>query len=59
MDAGYTNVTNLEGSIFAWANQSRPLVQEGKPTDKVHPYNAFWGALLDKSHWARTPASRP
>ena len=51
-DAGYTRVTNLEGSIFRWANENRPLVHEGQPTDKVHPYNALWGMLVDKAHRA-------
>ncbi len=55
-EAGYRNVTNLEGSIFRWANENRPLVRDGQPTDKVHPYNSVWGMLLDKSH--RAPASK-
>ena len=54
-EAGYRNVTNLEGSIFRWANEDRPLVHDGQPTDKVHPYNRFWGMLLDKSHRAANP----
>lgn len=53
---GFKNVQNLQGSIFAWANENRPLVRDGKTTDKVHPYNAFWGRLLDKAHRA-SPAS--
>ena len=46
MEAGRTNVSNLEGSIFAWANEHRPLESAGKPTDKVHPYNRTFGRLL-------------
>ncbi len=58
--AGYTQVTNLEGSIFRWANENRPLVRDGKPTDKVHPYNALWDALLQKSHRAENaPSPQP
>ncbi|MEY2529462.1 MAG: hypothetical protein QOJ05_1552 [Verrucomicrobiota bacterium] len=53
--AGYRNGTNLEGSIFRWANENRPLVRDGAPTDKVHPYNRIWGLLLDKSHRAVIP----
>jgi len=45
--AGRTNVHNLEGSIFAWANEGRPLEAKGKPTDKVHPYNRTFGRLLN------------
>jgi rhodanese-related sulfurtransferase len=44
--AGFTNVRNLEGSIFQWANEHRPLVQGDQPVTKVHPYNALWGRLL-------------
>jgi 3-mercaptopyruvate sulfurtransferase SseA len=40
---GYTDVQNLEGSLFAWANAGHPL--EGG--DRVHPYDAKWGELLD------------
>lgn len=40
---GITRVVNLEGSIFQWANDERPLVDAQGATDKVHPYNAFWG----------------
>lgn len=45
--AGYTRVQNLEGSIFQWANEHRPLVRgEGERVTRVHPYSAFWGGLL-------------
>jgi rhodanese-related sulfurtransferase len=45
--AGFTNVRNLEGSIFQWANEERPLVREQERVSQVHPYNAFWGRLLN------------
>lgn len=45
-DAGYTDVRNLEGSIFRWANEGRPLVHAGQPTTRVHPYSRWWGLLL-------------
>jgi len=44
--AGFTDVHNLEGSIFAWANEHRPLVHGRDPVKTVHPYNSFWGRLL-------------
>lgn len=44
--AGFTNVFNLEGSIFAWAGEGRPLESQGKPARKVHPYDRQWEALL-------------
>lgn len=46
MKAGITNVFNLEGSIFQWANEGRPVVATNGPAAKVHPYNDRWGALL-------------
>ena len=39
---GYTNVINLEGAIFAWAEAGLPL--EG--SNKVHPYNAMGRRML-------------
>lgn len=50
--AGYTRVANLEGSIFAWANAGRPLVNAAGPTALVHPYDREWGRLLDAAHRA-------
>lgn len=46
MNAGMTNVFNLEGSIFQWANEGRPLFNDEGPAHKVHPYSERWGALL-------------
>ena len=45
--AGFTSVRNLEGSIFQWANEHRPLVREQERVSQVHPYNTFWGRLLN------------
>lgn len=40
----------LEGGIFQWANEGRPLVDaEGETTREVHPYNKLWGRLLGRS----------
>jgi rhodanese-related sulfurtransferase len=44
---GFSNVRNLEGSIFQWANEHRPLVQESERVSTVHPYSPFWGHLLN------------
>ncbi|MGF1459704.1 MAG: rhodanese-like domain-containing protein [Leptolyngbyaceae cyanobacterium] len=43
---GYHHVFNLEGSIFAWHNQGRPLVANHEPTQAIHPYDSTWGLLL-------------
>ena len=45
-EAGFTHVRNLEGSIFQWANEHRPLVRDDQPVSSVHPYNKLWGRLL-------------
>lgn len=46
--AGVRDVRNLEGSIFRWANEGRPVVRDGVPVRTVHPYDAVWGRLLDR-----------
>ena len=45
--AGFSKVYNLEGSIFQWANEQRPVYKNNSPTTKVHPYNKLWGQLLN------------
>jgi rhodanese-related sulfurtransferase len=54
--AGFSNVHNLEGSIFQWANEHRPLVRGEERVNTVHPYNTFWGHLLTDD--ARAPVKR-
>jgi rhodanese-related sulfurtransferase len=44
--AGFTQVINLEGSIFEWANQGRPVYSQGQRVRRVHPYSPVWGYLL-------------
>ncbi len=44
---GIKNAVNLEGSIFAWANAGLPLVNQTGSTREVHPYDEYWGQLLD------------
>jgi 3-mercaptopyruvate sulfurtransferase SseA len=43
---GYTNVKNMSGSIFRWANEGRPVERDDHRVEKVHPYNSVWGKLL-------------
>jgi len=50
--AGYTNVANLEGSIFEWANAGHPVVQGDTEVDEVHPYDKKWGQLLHRELWS-------
>lgn len=48
LTSGFTNVSNLEGSIFTWANDGHRVVKDGQPVSAVHPYNKVWGMLLKK-----------
>jgi len=45
--AGLTGIWNLEGSIFQWANEGRPVFRGTTPVHRVHPYSAKWGKLLN------------
>jgi rhodanese-related sulfurtransferase len=46
MKAGMTDVFSLEGAIFQWGNEGRPMVDGMGPVAKVHPYNDRWAVLL-------------
>ena len=46
---GVENVFNLEGSLFKWANEGRPVYRGAEPVSSVHPFDADWGKLLDKT----------
>lgn len=52
---GFTDVSNLKGSIFQWANEGRPVYRHGKRVSAVHPYDAAWGRLLADSLHADEP----
>ncbi len=40
---------NLEGSLFKWANEGRPMVDnEGIKTIYAHAYSVVWGKLLHR-----------
>jgi hypothetical protein len=56
--AGFTNVMNLEGSIFQWANEGRPVYRDAAEVQQVHPYDGIWGKLLDKDLRAYTPSPK-
>jgi len=45
-EAGYTRVSNLDGGIFRWANEGRPLVDDHGPAAVVYPISWAWGRLL-------------
>ena len=50
---GAVSVYNLEGSIFQWANEGRPIEANGQPADKVHPYNRKFAKMLDENRRAK------
>lgn len=57
-EQGFTDVSNLKGSIFQWANEGRPVYREGERVSEVHPYNSVWGQLLaDSLHAVNPPPS--
>lgn len=45
------NACNVEGSIFQWANEGKPVYKGEHPLQKVivHPYNNVFGMLLDQN----------
>lgn len=46
--AGHWEVFNLEGSIFDWASEGRPLEHDGQPAHEVHPFNWLGRLLLPR-----------
>ena len=55
-EQGHANAVNLEGSIFRWAGEGRPVHRDGVRVEQVHPYDDRWGALLPRALWAYAPA---
>ena len=54
--AGFTQVYNLEGSLFRWANEGRPLYRGDTLVHQVHPYDRVWGTLLKEELRAYIPS---
>lgn len=50
LKAGFTNVSNLYGGIFEWANRGYPLTDEQGPTRAVHAFDREWGKWLKAGH---------
>ncbi len=45
---GFTNVTNMLGGLFEWANYSKPVVDStNNITRKIHGFDKDWGKWLD------------
>jgi rhodanese-related sulfurtransferase len=56
---GYSNVQNLSGGLFQWADQGRPVFRDGRPATEVHPYSQRWGLLLESHYRAAAPEVEP
>ena len=48
-----TKIYNLENGIFGWHNESRPLFHGVTKTDFIHPYDRFWGRMLNRKDFKR------
>ena len=56
--AGHTEVFNLEGAIFDWACEGRPMVCGDQSTREVHPFNWLGRLLLPRAVRAAAPSLR-
>jgi rhodanese-related sulfurtransferase len=45
-EVGAKDVANLEGGIFAWANEGLDVVRNGEQVREVHPYRSIFSRLL-------------
>lgn len=50
---GFKNIQNLYGSIFEWANQGLPVVNEQGKTHQIHTYNKRWSQWLSNEDYQR------
>ncbi len=55
---GASNLYNLEGGVFRWANEGRPIYRDGEPSTKVHPFARGWGRFLNEELRAPLGAQR-
>lgn len=50
-ELGYTQVRNVYGGIFEWANQEKPMVNiKEEPTEDVHTFSKEWSIWLEKGN---------
>ncbi len=54
--AGHRDVRNLDGGVFAWVNDGRPVYRGDRVVAEVHPYDAWWGLLLRGARRVRAVA---
>ena len=48
IESGAKSVANLEGGLFGWHNENRPVVNSSGKTTLIHPYDDKWGTLLQR-----------
>lgn len=48
LSQGFTNVYNLYGGLFEWANCNQPLYCHGALTNAIHVYSKPWGVWVHK-----------
>ena len=49
IEAGCRDVRNLDGGIFAWANEGLPVERNGVTVTQVHPVSRWFRRLLKQS----------
>ena len=50
LQRGHTRVQTLEGGVFLWANEERPLENSRGPTTTVAPGNSPYTSFLERGH---------
>lgn len=50
LSAGAVSIQNLEGGLFGWHSANRPLVNQSGTTSKIHPYNSYWGRMIENKN---------
>ena len=47
---GFSDVYNLYGGIFEWANNGMPVYNQNQLTDSIHAYDKKWGFWLNNDY---------
>ncbi len=59
-NSGTAAVFNLKGGLFDWHNENLPLVTtSNEPTEYIHPYNKFWGRMVNQKSKTRYNIQTP
>lgn len=52
IESGAAKIYNLEGGLFRWHNENRPLESGSGATDEIHPYDKNWLAYIERTERA-------